>query len=152
MRRVLLGVLAALLIIATLGSVALARGRYDTYARARLSSAAYAPAWTAPCRASAAPRDRTTCARIAGRVVWIQKHDPDGDGDRHLIVVSRLRPRIVKVPTDLPLRHLPRLGSRVQATGWIVVGASGHAEVDPLVLHAAGETVRTERPSNSKVR
>lgn len=149
MRRVLLGVLAALLIAAALACAALARGTWDAYPRFALTGAT-APSWTAPCRASDPPRDRTTCARVAGRVVWIQKHDPDGDGDRHLIVISRLRPHIVKVPLDLPLHRLPRLGSRISATGWIVTGASGHYELDPVLLHAAGETARSERPPVGK--
>ncbi|WP_445148173.1 hypothetical protein [Baekduia sp. Peel2402] len=142
MRRILLGVLAALLIAAAVAGVVLSRGTFETYPRSGLAGAG-APAWTAPCRAdSGVGRDHTTCVRVAGRVVWIQKHDPDGDGDRHLIVITRLHPRIVKVPRDFPLRHLPSLGSWVDATGWVVVGASGHNELEPRLMHASGEVVR----------
>lgn len=138
-RRLVLGVLALLLVVAAVAALLLSRGQYDTYPRAGLGAAA-APAWTAPCRADrGVGRDHTVCARVAGRVVWIQKHDPDGDGDRHMILVARLHPRIVKVPLGFPLGHLPRLGSRVAATGWIVVGASGHDEIEPRVIHASGE-------------
>ena len=142
MRRLLLGVLAALLVVAVLAALVLSRGTFDTYPRAGLAGAG-APAWTAPCRADpGAGRDRAMCRRVAGRVVWIQKRDPDGDGDRHLIVVARLRPRIVKVPRDFPLRRLPGRGSWVDATGWVVIGASGHSEVEPRLLRTSGEVAR----------
>src|SRR6476469_7472965 len=85
--------LAVLLVFGCLAGVALAMasaGRYQTYPRIRLLTADQqrsAPAWTRPCWKEAPfKRDRTACARAQGRVVWIQRHDPDGDGDRHLLV------------------------------------------------------------------
>ena len=57
--------------------------------------------------------------------MWIQRHDPDGDGDRHLVVVGRLRPRIVKISSTLPVSQLPGYGTRIDAVGYSTCGASG---------------------------
>lgn len=73
-------------------------------------------------------------------MIWIQKHDPDGDGDRHLIVISRLHPRIVKLAAVLPVARLPRIGARIDAVGWLSVGASGHTELDAQRYASGGRT------------
>jgi hypothetical protein len=111
-------------------------GVYDTYDRTQLTSPAgrsRAPAWTRPCWDSArgAP-DYRRCVHVKGRVLWTQKHDDDGDGDRHLIVVSRLHPRIVNLRRDLGVGPLPRIGARIDAVGWLAVGGSGHDEIEAV--------------------
>ena len=119
--------LAVLLLACGVLAIVFSGGKYDRYPRAKLVTAAQraaAPAWTRPCWAGAQDTGKPNCVRVAGRVAWIQKHDPDGDGDRHLIVIARLRPHIVKLDRRLPVRRLPRLGARVDVTG--IIEASGH--------------------------
>lgn len=70
--------------------------------------------------------------------MWVQHHDPDGDGDRHLIVVSRLHGRIVKAARTLPVSDLPSIGTRIDAVGWLMRGASGHDEIDARRLVPGG--------------
>ena len=132
-----------ILIAASVVAAVLARGAYDVYDRVALIRAPErAPGWTRPCRPTAPYVERYVhCARVRGRVVWIQRQDPDGDGDRHLIVVSRLHPRIVKLDRALGVAHLPRVGAQVEAVGWLSVGGSGRPEVDS-VYYASGGTVR----------
>lgn len=134
-RRYLLGLLAIVTFLAAIAAVVLARGAYDTLPRTELRHGA--PPWAQPCLRSDPPPDRKVCARVRGRIVWRQMHDPDGDGDRHLIVVSRLHTRIVKVAAPFPGAQppVPPLGTTVDATGWIVRGASGRDEIDVLALH-----------------
>lgn len=125
-----------------MAAIVLSRGTFQRIGRDALITPerhAAGPAWTRPCWASVFDSDQRACVRVTGRVVWIQKHDPDGDGDRHLVVVSRLRPHIVKLNRAFPLPHLPGLGANVAVTGWIEVGAHGRDEIRALT-YASGAT------------
>jgi hypothetical protein len=132
-------------LVAVIGLVTLAPGSYQTYPRTSLLTAAgrkAAPAWTQPCGAIARWATDRDCARVEGRVVWIQRHDPDGDGDRHLIVVERLHPHIVKIPPTLAVPHLPGHGRRVDAVGYVSRGGSGKPEIVAMRLVPGGPTGR----------
>lgn len=128
-------------IAAVIAVVTLRPGSYQTYPRSELLTAAgrrAAPAWTAACWPTVRRATDRNCGHVEGRVVWIQRHDPDGDGDRHLIVVGRLRPHIVKIAPALPVSHLPEMGTRIDAVGYISRGASGNLEIDALRLVPGG--------------
>lgn len=143
LRRVLLAVLAVALVVAGVLAILLSRGSYGTYPKAEVvgrSARHDLPAWTRWCRGKPPSAGNFACSRVAGRVIWVQKHDPDGDGDRHLIVMARLHPRIVKLAKAFPLPSLPGIGAHVDAVGWVQVGASGHAEIDTIHLVASGRT------------
>lgn len=143
-RRIAAGVLVALLLVAGVATLLLSRGSYATYPRDALVGPAkrsQTPDWTRFCRVTPPEAKTRECGRVRGRVVWIQKHDPDGDGDRHLIVVERLRPRIVKLPHDSGDVKLPSLGAHVEAIGWLVVGASGHQEIQSLYMRYGDDDV-----------
>lgn len=135
-RRLLLGALAVLLLVAAYVFVALARGKYDTSPRDAVKGGGE-PAWTKPCYRSLPVRIGSVCARVQGRVVWRQLKDPDGDGDSHLVVVARLRARIVKIEAGgrLGQAGAPPPGARVEAVGWLIRGAGGRQEIDALELH-----------------
>src|SRR3954471_19370310 len=68
--------------------------RYETQRRAPLPAVPElgAPAWSRPCwRPKRPPRQgliTRPCARVAGRVLFRQGVDPDGDGDAHLLVLA----------------------------------------------------------------
>jgi hypothetical protein len=133
-----------LVVLAGVAAIVLSRGVYDSYDRVALiggARQARAPAWTRPCWATARTEGKPKCVHVTGRVVWIQKHDPDGDGDRHLIIVSRLRPRIVKLERTFPIPRLPRIGTRIDVVGWLDIGASRHHEVRALRYAGGGETI-----------
>lgn len=139
-RRRTLAVLAAV-VIAALSVLAFlaSEGRFDAYPRRALTSETgrrAAPRWTQPCWRPAGRRVayERSCARVGGRVVWVERDDPDGDGDRHLVLVSRFRLRIVKVPGDLTAERLPSIGAFVEAVGLVLTGASGRDEVRAEVL------------------
>jgi hypothetical protein len=143
-RRVFAGVLVVLLVAAGVVALLLSRGAYETYpARAVAGSAkrSHPPLWTRFCAVTPPTAKTQDCGHVTGRVVWIQKRDPDGGGDRHLIVVERLHPRIVKIPRDARSVKLPSLGTRVEAIGWLVRGSSGHLEVQSLYLRYGDDVV-----------
>jgi hypothetical protein len=130
-------VLLVCLALGTVAFVDLSSGVHDAYPRRALLSAAgreRAPAWTRPCAQIARWTDLASCAHVRGRVVWVEHRDPDGDGDRHLVVVARRRVHIVKVSRALPIRHLPGIGHRIDAVGYDAIGAHGRTELDALQL------------------
>jgi hypothetical protein len=136
-RRVAVVLVLLLLVLGGVGLAVASRGTYETFPRALLHTPAQqatAPAWTRPCWSDVANAGATkhTCAHIEGRIVWVQKHDPDGDGDRHFLVVVLRRVRIVKITKELGVTHLPSIGMRVDATGYLMLGGSGHTELDAL--------------------
>jgi hypothetical protein len=144
-RRVAAVLLLVIALLAVVAVVLLARGSYETYPRSALLTTAgrrAAPAWTRPCWRLARKRREPTCAHVAGRVVWIQHKDPDGDGDRHLIVMEGLRPRIVKVPPTLAVSHLPGYGRRIDAVGYVGYGSSGKREIIATRLVPGGPSGR----------
>jgi hypothetical protein len=113
-----------------------ASGRYESVPQAKLqtrSARLQAPAWTRPCwpvRGFVNAR----CSRVVGRVIWLQRHDPDGDGDRHWLVLSRFHVRIVKLKKEVAVTKLPGVGDQLEATGVTGEGASGHTEINAQVL------------------
>jgi hypothetical protein len=132
-------------VAATVAVVALRSGGYQTFPRSELLTGAArhaAPAWTRPCWSIARWTSDRTCGHVEGRVVWIQRHDPDGDGDRHLIVVGRWHPHIVKVASARRISHLPGLGTRIDAVGYVYRGASGKLEINALRLVPGGPAGR----------
>ena len=89
---------AVLVVVLALGAIVVtaARGVYDVSPYPR--DAASAPRWTMPCfHATSQYNHEPQCARVRGRVVWREQSDPDGDGDRHIVVLSRMRLRVVKL-------------------------------------------------------
>jgi hypothetical protein len=133
---------AALLVLAAIAplTATFASGAADSFPRARLltdAQRAQAPDWTLPCWAIAPYNGHPACLRVSGRVVWRQTHDPDGDGDRHLLVAARFGLHVVEVPKGLPLR-LPRLGAHVEAIGWQTRGASGRRELQAIRVVTGG--------------
>jgi hypothetical protein len=145
LRRVAAALLVLVVLVAALAAAALSPGSYQSYPRSALLTAVgqrVAPAWTRPCWVSARWGTDPICTHVVGRVVWIQHHDPDGDGDRHLVVVGRLHPHIVKVPPTLPVSHLPGYGTRIDAVGYLHRGGSGNPEVIAARLIPGGPTGR----------
>ena len=114
--------LAAVALVLILVMVTAARGVYDVSPYP--VAVASAPKWAMPCFHSM-PRynHEPQCARVRGRVVWRESDDPDGDGDRHIVVLSRMRFRVVKLRKDAGA--LRGIGSEVAAVGFTTVGASG---------------------------
>jgi hypothetical protein len=142
-RRVALAVFALVIGLAAIALLTVGSGTYETFPRTGLLTPAQryeAPAWTKPCWRDALYRDDTTCAHVNGRVVWIQRRDSDGDGDRHLVLMVHLHPRIVKISRDLPVSRLPRIGTRIEVAGYLLVGGSGRPEIEARTFRPGGPT------------
>jgi hypothetical protein len=107
---------------------------------------AEAPRETPPPRAEpTVPRARCAddvpdCAAIRGRVMYVERVDPDGDGDLHVVVLdgSVTAPGItaVDVRPELRPRVDPRVGDRVSAAGPVQRGSHGQSQIHALEFHA----------------
>ena len=105
-----------------------------------------APEWTRACRTRNPPQPSVYCAHVRGRVVWRQGNDPDGDGDRHLVLVVDRRLRLVKLPREFRVPGLPRLGTTIDASGYLMLGSSGRDEVYASRLTMGGRTYALSGP------
>ena len=135
-RRRLLGISAAVVAVPVAGMTFLAlTSDYDYRGLAYFGRPGdpRARAWSRPCwRRDPKYRVRYVlpCARVRGRVVYVQRSDPDGDGDAHAVVVAGARPVVVKFRApagrpETPQRALPRLGQRIEVDGTVSGGRYG---------------------------
>lgn len=121
-------------LVVVLFGISLLVGRFATYPVSYLAPPAdgpRTPAWTRPCwRHLDRPRPYLLkCGRVRGVVVWVQRHDPDGDGDRHLLVVAGYHLVSVKIPKTARVPRLPRIASVVTATGLLERGGHGESTI-----------------------
>ena len=95
-----------------------------------------------PARRLRAPRCRPEvpdCARVSGRIVYVERVDPDGDGDLHVVVTDRRGVTLagltsIDVSKDLRPRRDPRVGERAAAMGPVQTGSYGQSQIHALVF------------------
>jgi len=89
-----------------------------------------------PLPASSCPVGVPACRSVAGRVLFVEAVDLDGDGDLHVILagggVSGPGVTAVDVKPSLRPRSAPRVGDRVSAAGPVQPGSYGQAQVHAL--------------------
>lgn len=97
------------------------------------------PAAPAPSRCPAGvPECRTT----SGRIVYVERVDPDGDGDAHFVIAD---PQGITLPglTAIDVRKglrpqpLPGPGDLISAAGSVQTGSYGQSQIHALELHVA---------------
>jgi hypothetical protein len=84
------------------------------------------------------------CRTTEGRIVYVERVDPDGDGDAHFVVVD---PQGITLPglTAIDVRRglrphpLPGLGELISAAGPVQTGSHGQSQIHALELHVATE-------------
>jgi hypothetical protein len=99
------------------------------------------PARLAPARC---PGDLPDCRSASGRILYVERVDPDGDGDAHFVLASPqsiTAPGIsaVAVERSLRPRPLPGPGDRLSAAGEVFRGHFGQKQIEAVVLHVARE-------------
>ena len=105
--------------------------------------AAWAPEPTATPRARRPlPRPRCRegvpqCASTSGRIVFVERVDPDGDGDLHVVVADRRGVTLrgltaIDVSKDLRPRRDPRVGDQASAMGPVQTGSFGQSQIHAL--------------------
>ena len=112
--------------------LALAEGRERSQSAAPPPPATPAP--TARC-----PAGLANCREASGRVVYVERVDPDGDGDAHFVLLSResiTAPglSLVDVKRSLRPQPLPGVGARVSAAGPVYRGSHGQRQIEAIEL------------------
>jgi hypothetical protein len=99
--------------------------------------------------ASPPPVVRATCPPAAGNcrsasgvVLYVERVDPDGDGDAHFILASRqsiTAPGISVIDVKRSLRPspLPGRGDRLSAAGPVYRGSYGQRQIEAVELNVA---------------
>jgi hypothetical protein len=109
--------------------------------RAREPVAA-APAAPPPLKAAHCPPDLTNCRTASGRIVYVERVDPDGDGDAHFVLSSREAitlpgVSVIDVKKSLRPHPLPGPGDRISAAGPVYHGSYGQKQIEAIELHVA---------------
>jgi hypothetical protein len=104
----------------------------------RAERAAPAPSLTP----ASCPPDASNCRTASGRVLYVERVDPDGDGDAHFVLASResvTGPGISVIDVKRSLRPfpLPRAGDRLSAAGPVYRGSYGQRQIEATELHVA---------------
>jgi hypothetical protein len=87
-------------------------------------------------RPARCPADVAGCRSVTGRIVFVERVDPDGDGDLHVVVadgsISLPGVTAVDVRPGLRPRRDPRVGDRATAAGPVQTGSYGQSQIHAL--------------------
>ncbi len=83
------------------------------------------------------------CAAASGKVVYVERVDPDGDGDAHFVLTSAdsiTAPGIsvIDVRADLRPHPLPGPGALIAAAGPVYPGSYGQHQIQADEVRVAG--------------
>jgi hypothetical protein len=136
--------------VAILGLVVVALGACsdDPESEQSTASAEKRAARPAPERASPTlqpsrcPEGLTNCETANGRILYVERVDPDGDGDAHFVLLSDesiTGPGISVIDVKRSLRPtpLPGPGDQLSAAGPVYRGSYGQRQIEAIELHVA---------------
>jgi hypothetical protein len=131
--------LVAILVLAAVVAAALPiDDRRTAPAEPRRPVAAEPSATPAPrdVRKARCPAGVAGCRAVRGTVVYVERVDPDGDGDLHVVLdagsVTLAGMTAVDVARELRPRRDPRVGDRVSAAGPVQTGSYGQSQIHAL--------------------
>jgi hypothetical protein len=83
------------------------------------------------------------CRTAEGRIAYVERIDPDGDGDVHFVIAD---PQGITLPglTAIDVRKglrpdpLPGVGDPISAAGPVQTGSYGQSQIHAIELHVAG--------------
>ncbi len=86
------------------------------------------------------PPGLPSCRTAEGRIVFVERVDPDGDGDAHFVIVDRqgiTGPGVTAIDVRRGLRPdpLPGPGDLISAAGPVQTGSYGQSQIHALELH-----------------
>lgn len=86
------------------------------------------------------PADYPGCRSARGRILYVERHDPDGDGDAHFVILDPQGITFrgltsIDVEAGLRPHPLPGPGELISAAGPVQTGSFGQDQIHALVLH-----------------
>jgi len=89
------------------------------------------------------PAGLPSCRSTEGRIAYVERVDPDGDGDAHFVIVdpqSITLPELTAIDVRKGLRPhpLPGPGDLISAAGPVQTGSYQQSQIHALELHVAG--------------
>jgi len=89
------------------------------------------------------PPGHPACRETVGRIVYVERHDPDGDGDAHFVIldpqgITFRGLTAIDVRAGLRPHPLPGAGDLVSAAGPVQTGSYGQSQIHALELHVGG--------------
>jgi hypothetical protein len=95
-----------------------------------------------PVEPATCPPGAGSCRSASGVVLYVERVDPDGDGDAHFVLASRqsiTAPGISVIDVKRSLRPspLPGRGDRLSAAGPVYRGSYGQRQIEAIELNVA---------------
>lgn len=110
-------------------------------------AAAIAAATGLGASAPTCPPDAANCAAASGTIVYVQRVDPDGDGDAHFVLrsdeaITLPGISVIDVAVDLRPHPLPGPGDLVAAAGPVFAGSYGQHQIQATEVGVATTRLR----------
>jgi hypothetical protein len=88
------------------------------------------------------PPGHPACRETVGRIVYVERVDPDGDGDAHFVIrdpqsITLAGLTAIDVRAGLRPHPLPGPGDLISAAGPVKTGSYGQSQIHALELHVA---------------
>jgi hypothetical protein len=88
------------------------------------------------------PAELSNCREASGRILYVERVDPDGDGDAHFVLLSRASvtgPGLTVVDVRRSLRPwpLPGPGDRLSAAGPVHRGSFGQRQIEAIEVRVS---------------
>lgn len=88
------------------------------------------------------PAGLPDCRTTEGRIVYIERVDPDGDGDAHFVIsdpqgITLRGLTAIDVRKGLRPQPLPDIGDLISAAGPVQTGSYGQSQIHAIELHVA---------------
>lgn len=93
---------------------------------------------------SRCPSGHPSCRSAAGEIIYVERVDPDGDGDAHFVLrdpqgITLRGITVIDVRKGLRPHPLPGIGDTISAAGPVQIGSYGQEQIHALEVHVAGE-------------
>jgi hypothetical protein len=93
---------------------------------------------------SRCPAGHPSCRSAAGEIIYVERVDPDGDGDAHFVLrdpqgITLSGITVIDVRKGLRPHPLPGIGDTISAAGPVQIGSYGQKQIHALEVQVAGE-------------